>query len=105
MHLVDNDYAQTLHEAAELIQVDADTIQYDAGLNIRAGAALLATYAGPNRDGFVAQDWIEPLMRFSGLMPCQRPEAAKSSGGYSKRSRQGMWTSWETQRRSRIRAS
>lgn len=68
MHLVSNSYSDTLEQASALIDVDTETLKVDPRQNIRAGAALLAAYAGPGRAYFDIQDWVEPLKRFSGLI-------------------------------------
>lgn len=68
MHLVNNNYSQTLGEAAALIQVDPKAIESDARTNIRAGAALLAHLAGADRERFAPEDWVAPLMQYSGLI-------------------------------------
>ncbi|HOW89482.1 MAG TPA: N-acetylmuramoyl-L-alanine amidase [Elusimicrobiales bacterium] len=46
MHLVQNDYCDTLGEAARLIGSDPQTLKDDPRQNIRGAAALLASYAG-----------------------------------------------------------
>ena len=46
MHLVQNDYSNTLTEAANLLKVSEEKLKDDASTNIRGAAALLAHYAG-----------------------------------------------------------
>ncbi len=68
MHLVQNDFCNTLGEAAQLINVSEAVLKEDAFQNIRGGAALLAKYAGG--EVFESDDiegWFEACKRFSGL--------------------------------------
>ncbi len=68
MHLVENSYCSTLIESAELLNLSPETLKYDAMHNIRGAAALLSQYADEmniNRD--IIEDWLEPLIKFSGL--------------------------------------
>ncbi len=68
MHLVENDYSQTLAEAAQLLGVSKQTLKDDPYQNIRGAAALLAKYAGPSRSSFAkVEDWFDATMQFSGL--------------------------------------
>ncbi len=69
MHLVQNDYADTLTEAANLLGVSQPVLKDDAFQNIRGAAALLAKYAGPQRSNFTKlEDWFEAVKQFSGLI-------------------------------------
>jgi N-acetyl-anhydromuramyl-L-alanine amidase AmpD len=69
MHLVQNNYADTLTEAANLPGVSAQMLKDDARQNIRGGAALLAKYAGTQRDSFTQlEDWFEATKQLSGLI-------------------------------------
>ncbi|HOW89554.1 MAG TPA: peptidoglycan recognition family protein, partial [Elusimicrobiales bacterium] len=45
MHLVDNDYCQTLSEASSLLGLDPQVLKDDPRQNIRGAAVLLAAYA------------------------------------------------------------
>lgn len=68
MHLVENDYCDTLGEAAKLIQSDKQALKDDPEQNIRGAAALIAHYARqlkivPQR----MEDWFPAISRFSGL--------------------------------------
>jgi len=69
MHLVDNEYCNTLNEAAFLLGIDTELIKDDARQNIRAAAALIAFYAGPDRFEFTkTEDWFIAVAKFSGLI-------------------------------------
>jgi len=68
MHLVENNYADTLGEAAILLNVDRQLLKDDAQQNIRASAALLRHYAGPDADADNVAEWFEAAMQFSGLI-------------------------------------
>jgi len=49
MHLVENDYCNTLLEASDLIGISKQILKDDQFQNIRGAAALLAKYAGPGQ--------------------------------------------------------
>lgn len=78
MHLVENDYCDTLGEAAELLRVDRQILKDDPRQNIRGAAALLAAYARqpvfPSDARTNAappsslEDWFPAAARFSGLI-------------------------------------
>jgi hypothetical protein len=69
MHLVQNNYCNSLEEAAELIGVSPQTLKDDARANIRGAAALIAEYAGPNRESFDdLTDWFSAAKQFSCLV-------------------------------------
>ncbi|MDD2717687.1 MAG: N-acetylmuramoyl-L-alanine amidase [Candidatus Wallbacteria bacterium] len=68
MHLVENDYCDTLGDAAVLLGVARQVLKDDPLQNIRGAAALLASYAReislvPSR----LEDWVEPLKKLTGL--------------------------------------
>jgi hypothetical protein len=68
MHLVQNPYCDTLAEGARLLDLPEQRLKDDARQNIRAAAALLARYAGPQRYAFAGlEEWLPALARFSGL--------------------------------------
>ena len=76
MHLVDNDYCQTLQEAADLLGVSAQDLKADAVANIRGAAALIAKYAkesvGTPKN---LADYFEALKKISGLIDDQLRES------------------------------
>ncbi|MDD5090731.1 MAG: N-acetylmuramoyl-L-alanine amidase [Candidatus Wallbacteria bacterium] len=67
MHLVENDYCDTLGEAAELLGIDRQTLKDDWRQNIRGAAALLARYSEGRLDVSDISSWIGPLKKLSGL--------------------------------------
>jgi N-acetyl-anhydromuramyl-L-alanine amidase AmpD len=68
-HLVDNNYAQTLNEAASLLGVPPERLKQNARENIRGAAALLAHYAGKERhDWTKLTDWFEAVKGLTGLI-------------------------------------
>jgi len=69
MHLVQNEYADTLGEAARLLGMDQQTLRDDAQQNIRGAAALIGYYAGESRESFTKmEDWFGALAQFTGLI-------------------------------------
>jgi len=69
MHLVKNNYCNTLEKAAKLIGVSEQVLKDDALQNIRGAAALIAKYAGKKRKKFnKLEDWFPALAKFSGLI-------------------------------------
>ncbi|MDM8562260.1 peptidoglycan recognition family protein, partial [Candidatus Marithioploca araucensis] len=69
MHLVQNNYADTLGEAAALLDIEPQVLKNEAKQNIRAAAALLAQYAGENRHQLTQlEDWFEAVKQFTGLI-------------------------------------
>lgn len=69
MHLVENNYCSTLHEATLLLNVSDIDLKEDAQLNIRGAAAILRKYANdaqanPQR----IEDWYPYVKKFSGLI-------------------------------------
>lgn len=69
MHLVENDYCNTLKEAAELLNTDIETLKNNPKENIRGAAALLAEYAGAESYKFEKlEDWFEAAKKFTGLI-------------------------------------
>lgn len=69
MHLVQNNYADTLGAAATLLDIDSQVLKDDARQNIRGAAALIAQYAGKPRHSFTKlEDWFEAVKQFSGLI-------------------------------------
>ena len=69
MHLVDNDYSNTLQKAAELINMPAEKLQESARLNIKGAAALLAYY-GKQAEEYPQslEEWFTSAKKFSGLI-------------------------------------
>lgn len=68
MHLVQNEYIDTLTEAANVLGVTQQALKDDARQNIRGAAALLAKYAGEDRKDFTTfEAWFDALKRFSAL--------------------------------------
>jgi len=69
LHLVQNNYADTLNEAATLLDIAPQRLKEDARENIRGGAALIAHYAGEQRHSWTDHgDWFEAVKRFTGLI-------------------------------------
>ena len=69
MHLVKNNYCNTLGDAAQLLGVSEQILKDDALQNIRGAAALIAQYAGENLTKFSEmEDWFPAIARFSGLL-------------------------------------
>lgn len=69
MHLVQNNYADTLGEAAALLDIEPQVLKDDAEQNIRGAAALLAHYAGEQRHHFTQlEEWFEAVKQLSGLV-------------------------------------
>lgn len=69
MHLVQNDYCNTLSEASQLLGVNEQVLKDDARQNIRGAAALLARYK--NESGVTGnriEDWYPAVKRISGLI-------------------------------------
>jgi|GEM_PF-6366578 len=76
MHLVQNNYCDTLGDAANLLGVSEQTLKDNAEANIRGGAALIAYYAGKDRKVFREfSDWAPALAKFSGLVSPELREA------------------------------
>ncbi len=67
MHLVDNDYCSTLHEAATLLTLDPQQLKDNARQNIRGAAALIKKYGG-NKKHKKTEDWFDAVKKFSGLI-------------------------------------
>lgn len=75
MHLVQNDYSNTLGEAAQLLGLPEQVLKDDALQNIRGAAALIKKYAGGQINSI--EDWFPAVARFSGLIsPALRNEQA-----------------------------
>jgi N-acetyl-anhydromuramyl-L-alanine amidase AmpD len=69
MHLVQNEYANTLEEAAHLLGLDVQILKDDAQQNIRGAAALLAYYAGNKRKNWHRlEDWFGSVTKLTGLI-------------------------------------
>ncbi len=69
MHLVKNNYCNTLGEASKLINVSEQVLKDDAFQNIRGAAALIAKYAGKGKKRYrTTEDWFAAVARFSGLI-------------------------------------
>ncbi len=74
MHLVQNDYCNTLNEAATLLQTSEQLLKDDARQNIRGAAALLRTYFNqltPAADDTKIENWYPAVKKFSGLISGQ----------------------------------
>ena len=68
MHLVNNDYVNTLGEAAQLTGLSEDILKDDPYSNILGAAALLAHFAGPDIVGKADLNlWFEASKTFSAL--------------------------------------
>ena len=69
MHLVQNNYADTLGEAASLLNLDQQILKDDPRQNIRGAAALLEHHAGPDRHTFTRfEDWFSAVKYLTGLL-------------------------------------
>ncbi|RKZ62296.1 MAG: hypothetical protein DRQ99_19010 [Candidatus Parabeggiatoa sp. nov. 3] len=69
LHLVHNNYAETLNEAASLLDIAPQRLKEDARENIRGGAALLAHYAGEQRHSWTQlADWFDAVKQLTGLI-------------------------------------
>ncbi|HLP21871.1 MAG TPA: N-acetylmuramoyl-L-alanine amidase, partial [Chitinophagales bacterium] len=71
MHLVQNDYCNTLGEAAQLLGVSEQVLKDDARQNIRGAAALLQSYYNAlqpvvKKDGL--ETWYPAVKKFTGLI-------------------------------------
>lgn len=72
MHLVQNNYCNTLHEAALLLNVSDIQLKEDAQLNIRGAAALLRRYAeDANANPSRIEDWYPHIKKLSALISDQ----------------------------------
>lgn len=68
MHLVENAYADTLGQGADILGVTRDVLKNDAAQNIRAGAALLRAFAGKDPARLTRlEDWWDAAKKLSGL--------------------------------------
>ena len=67
MHLVENDYCDTLGEAAALLKADKRELKEDPRQNIRGAAALLSSYSAGVSTAPI-ENWFRPAARFSGLI-------------------------------------
>lgn len=77
MHLVDNDYSQTLQQAAKLLELDPEVLKDNPRQNIRGAAALLAYHAGKKRSSLTdLEDWFEPVKQITGLIDDDTREMA-----------------------------
>jgi len=69
MHLVDNNYCNTLLEAAILLNVSSQELKDNARENIRGAAALLSKYADIERSTFSGyEEWYPAMKKFTGLI-------------------------------------
>lgn len=71
MHLVQNNYCNTLHEAAELLRLSDQILKDDARQNIRGAAALLRHYFNrqqPALPAVLPEHWYPAVKKFSGLI-------------------------------------
>ncbi len=69
MHLVQNNYCNTLSEAAHILRVSDEILKDDARENIRGAAALLKKYneeKTEHKQGI--EDWYEATKKISGLI-------------------------------------
>lgn len=72
MHLVQNNYCNTLGEAAQLLGVSEQTLKDNARQNIRGAAALLRKYAGNKKSSKLQwQDWYKAAQKYSGLISAE----------------------------------
>ena len=72
MHLVQNSYCNTLHDAALLLNISDIQLKEDAQQNIRGAAALLRRYANDaNADPQRIEDWYPYVKKFTGLIDDQ----------------------------------
>jgi N-acetyl-anhydromuramyl-L-alanine amidase AmpD len=69
MHLVQNNYCNTLGEAAQLLGVSEQVLKDDAQQNIRGAASLLRKYFGNNKNTKATlEEWYPAVRKFSGLI-------------------------------------
>ncbi|MFZ4398697.1 MAG: N-acetylmuramoyl-L-alanine amidase [Bacteroidales bacterium] len=69
MHLVKNNYCNTLGDASKILGVSEQVLKDDAFQNIRGAAALIVKYAGKNKKKFKKiEDWFHAVAKFSGLI-------------------------------------
>ena len=69
MHLVENNYVNTLQEASELLGISKDQLKENPFQNIRACAALLSKYAGSQSQNFNNyEQWYPALKKYSALI-------------------------------------
>lgn len=66
MGIIENKFSQQITTASALIRVTADEIKTDARTNIRAAAALLASYQ-KNKTSLKPEDWFESTAKLTGL--------------------------------------
>ncbi|MEO6933616.1 MAG: peptidoglycan recognition family protein, partial [Chitinophagaceae bacterium] len=66
MGLIENSFVQQISKAAKLLGTSVENIQNDAGTNIRAAAALLASYQ-QNKSAVKIEDWFDALKGLTGL--------------------------------------
>ncbi len=74
MHLVHNNYCNTLHEAALLLGVSDTVLKDDAHQNIRGAAALLRKYFDDENLQLSeprTEDWYNAVRKFSGLISAE----------------------------------
>ncbi|HVG12085.1 MAG TPA: family 10 glycosylhydrolase, partial [Flavisolibacter sp.] len=67
MGLIENRFVQQVSKAASLINVSADAVKNEAKTNIRAAAALLASYQKNRPAAVRMEDWFEPVKSLTGL--------------------------------------
>ncbi len=69
MHLTENNYSNTLTEAAMLLGIETNILKNDAKQNIRAAAALMSFYANVDKNNFIKpEDWFYVVKKFTGLI-------------------------------------
>lgn len=69
MHLVSNNYCNTLGEAAKLLGVSEQVLKDDARQNIRGAAVLLRSYFGNSKNTKAGlEEWYPAARKFSGLI-------------------------------------
>jgi hypothetical protein len=65
--LIENKFVQQISKAAALLNVSPDDIKNDAKTNIRAAAALLASYQKNRPPAVKIEDWFEAVASLTGL--------------------------------------
>ncbi len=69
MHLVSNNYCNTLGEAAKLLSMNEQVLKDDARQNIRGAAVLLRSYFGNSKNTKAGlEEWYPAVSKFSGLI-------------------------------------
>jgi uncharacterized lipoprotein YddW (UPF0748 family) len=71
MGLIENKFVQQISVAASLLKVHPDAIKNDAKTNIRAAAALLASYQKNKPAAVEIEDWFESVKSLTGLQDAE----------------------------------